>query len=142
MNNKNSFVYKQRYDTALNLLVQVFEGPFDWPELLEASKQATEMLSAHPDHRPGMDCLADISRAEPQIDFDGARTAIAGVQDAPILKANRLALLASGSLQYGSARMYQSLSEGTGNFKEMKIFKEWSEAMEWLGLPDDFELGV
>lgn len=129
--------YRHRFEPSLNLFVEQYDGKVHWRDFIESWKAA----SANPSFVPGMDDLIDLTRAEFDLGYDGMTKFVPASAAAPKETVNRIAILAPRPLQYGLARMYQSLSEESGAYKEMRIFSDLPDARSWLGLPDDFELG-
>ncbi|MFC1575068.1 hypothetical protein ACFL5A_00275 [Gemmatimonadota bacterium] len=50
----------------------------------------------------------------------------------PFSVGSRRAFVADQDLQFGIARMYQAMTEGTG--AELRVFRDEAEARNWLGL--------
>jgi len=48
----------------------------------------------------------------------------------------RIGLLISRTADLGVSRLYQSIREAKGGRRDLRIFGELSELLEWLGLPE------
>lgn len=93
-----------------------------------------ERLAVDPALRPGAPRLADIREVDRlEVTPDGIHRLVAMEHDpAQPFSARRIAIVVSGDLPYGMARMYEALSSETP--AAVRVFRDLDEARAWLGL--------
>jgi hypothetical protein len=119
-------------DTARNLVLTRAAGVLTDADLLEHKRQ----LIADPAFRPGMREFSDV-RAVERLDVTPA-----GVQDMVALDKEhsahlgdyRMAIVVSADAVFGTARMYQMMTEQ--HIESVRIFREPKQAWEWLDADD------
>ena len=94
-----------------------------------------QVLLDDPDFRPDLKELSDVRGIEKlDITPDGVRQFAALDQEhGRKLGEHRLAIVVSEAAVFGMARMYQTFTEE--NVQHVQVFRDMSEAREWLGLP-------
>jgi len=126
--------YSYRIDLELGVVQAELIGVLDDEAFIALF---TEVLH-HPDYRVGMKSLLDFRRVT-QFDLTGQ-----GIRTLAGMVVSRLnshavpwqtALVAPQDVAYGLSRMYQILREGS--MSQVEVFREFSEAWRWLGLPED-----
>ncbi len=90
--------------------------------------------------KPSMNVVADLSAAEFDFAYEGARKLAIEISTAPTMKYGRVAVVAPRTHQFGIARMFGMLAENSDIFAEYRVFSDFSEARTWLGLPEDLDL--
>jgi len=95
-----------------------------------------------PDFRSGMDVLADLRQVELEFGYEDARALANQISESPEMTYGKIAVVSTGTLNFGTIRMMGSAVEGKGVFSEYQVFKDYSEARNWLGLPEALELVI
>jgi hypothetical protein len=90
------------------------------------------------------DEIFDLSKADLlDLTYEGlAAVAAAAAPTDPQETPTKIAILVSESVSVGISRMYQTLREDRGGRRNLRIFWELSELLEWMELPADVRLGV
>ncbi len=90
------------------------------------------------------DEVFDLSRADLlDLTYEGlSRVAAAAAPTDPAHAPTRISILVSEALGLGISRMYQSLREGRGGRRNLRIFWDLSELLEWMELPGDLSVLV
>ncbi len=130
--------YRYRIEPSFGLIIDKFDGKMGWHDVLEGIQKA----SKDPEFRPGMNVVADLTDAELDFGFEGARSLAASTSDVSTMKYGRIAVVAPGPAQFGLARMFGTVAENSDVFEEFRVFTEFSKARTWLGLPEDLELRI
>ncbi len=118
-------------DKNLGVVLTTATGRLTDEDILEDKRQ----LTSDPDFSPGLVELSDIRAVtELAVTPEGiAKMVMQDAEDADKLGAHKLAIVVSKEVAFGLARMYESMTEQ--NMPNVQIFREMSEAREWLGLP-------
>jgi hypothetical protein len=122
-----------RYDGSHNVLLVELRGIITDEELLHYAKTATTDLEIPSSYHE----LIDLREVEvPEASTDALRRVAATFRDAERSPEGvKIALVASSDAAFGMARMYQAFR--TGSEASFHVFREMSEAREWLGLPPE-----
>ncbi len=99
---------------------------------------AVEAYSSHPDYRPEMNILWDLREARFLIDIDelkglAERFSTLGTRDVP----HRLAFVLEHESTQLLTRLFPKL--GPEHVVDYRTFEDLAGALEWLGLPPDYE---
>ncbi|MEH6477215.1 MAG: hypothetical protein V7727_16100 [Sneathiella sp.] len=121
-----------------NLVLDKFVGKTSQREFFEAIQKS----SFDPEFRVGMDVLADMTQIELEFGHEGARALVSQISKTPKMEYGKIALVISTTLQFGITRMFGLIAEEKGVFSEYQVFRDFSEARNWLGLPEDLELEI
>ena len=99
----------------------------------------SDAILADPNYRPGMDRLADYSGVTKlSVTADGIqRLATAARGFDPFRWGIRLAIVVSGETGFGVGRQYQGMRMEAPY--EIRLFRSVEDAMEWLGIPFDYD---
>jgi hypothetical protein len=122
-----------RIDTDQGLILTAATGVLTDEELLKHKRA----LAADPDFSPGMRQLSDVRGVERlEVTPEGVRLMVALDRDqADQLGDWRLAIVTTADFVFGTARMYQSMTDEEQN--RVQVFRDMAEARSWLGLPAD-----
>lgn len=122
-----------RIDTARGLVLTTATGVLTDDELLEHKRA----LAADPAFAPGMRQLSDVRAVEQlAVTSEGVRLMVALDRDqADQLGDYRLAIVTGADVVFGTARMYQTMTDDQLN--HVQIFRDMDDARAWLGLPPD-----
>ncbi len=119
----------KQFDSATGLVTLTVEGEVDGPGIRSALQDVVD----DPQFRKGADILWDFRNATGQDPSGG------GIQDLVSFVASikerrgsgyRVALVASGDLEYGFARMYEAYAEHLPF--ALRVFRDLHEARTWL----------
>jgi hypothetical protein len=115
-------------DNESGLLLRKIEGEVEPAEIIASLQDSFR----HPDYRPGMDSLTDMS----EFAFKSTSTDIkqfAGfmLDQMDMVAGTRAAVVVSRAVDYGFTRMLQALVDVPGI--EVAVFYSVEEAMQWLG---------
>ena len=118
-----------RYDKDLDLLVVEISGPLS----AKVYDEAIEAVFNSPSFRPNINVIYDLSNARASLLSTGEIRIVA--DRAKRLREERgtswkAALVVSGMLEYGLARMFEYFNDGT-RF-EVRAFRSLDEAKEWM----------
>ena len=128
--------HRYRIEPAVGLLIDNFEDPMDWRDVWNGMLRSI----GDPAFRPGMNVVADLTRAHIDLRIEDARNLAVATSGAPTMKYGRVAVVAPDTLQFGVAQMFGLTAEQYEIFGAFQVFANFSEARKWLGLPEDFEL--
>ena len=128
--------HRYRIEPSFGLLIDKFEGKMGWHDVWEGMLRSTK----DPEFQPGMNVVADLTTADLDLRTEEARRLAIATSTAPTMKYGRVAVVASGTLQFGIARMFGMLSENFDIFAEYNVFSDFLKARTWLGLPEHIEL--
>ena len=119
-----------RIDPQARVVYTTASGTLDDAQLLEHKKK----LTSDPGFHPGMVELSDVRGIEKlDVTTDGIRHfALKDQRDKGKLRDYKLAIVASEDVVYGMARMYQANT--AMNVPNVRVFRDISEAKDWLGL--------
>jgi len=86
------------------------------------------------------DEVFDLSQADLQdVTYSGlSQVAAAAAPTDPVESPTKFAILISEALGMGVSRMYQSLREGKGGRRALRIFWEEEDLLRWMDLPPDW----
>lgn len=118
--------YKYVIHPDQNLILQTLWGTVTAQELRDL---ATAMWS-DPDYRPRMNILADLLQAKVVIPYDemlGYTQYLSGNSNI-----GRQAIVVSGQLEFGLARMYEQLTDQNVGRESFRVFFSMEEAERWL----------
>ncbi len=117
-------------DPGQGLVLTTVSGVLTDEELLEHKRTLIE----DPGFQPGMRELSDVREVERlEVTAAGVRKMVAlDEQNASRLGDYKLAIVAADDAAFGTARMYQMLTEA--NVQNIGVFREIEEAKAWLGL--------
>jgi hypothetical protein len=119
-------------NTAERVRYSVFSGTINDKDLLDAYARSLQA----PDFDPTLNGLVD-ARAVRRVDVTpaGLRHLADLIQTVDRLQLpTKVAIVAESDVAFGMARMYQSIRADGGAPSEHRVFREMSEAREWLGL--------
>jgi hypothetical protein len=111
-----------------------WEGPLDEESLRSAVRNSAE----HPDFCPGLDVVADFSRADLSLPSGDLRSFAESASRDSGLRTGRVAFIVGRPLEKGMLRMFGILTDGSEHWEDMNLFRTFDEARTWLGLPDSF----
>lgn len=94
-----------------------------------ALQEANTAISANPSFQKGLSFLTDLRRAEFTIGYDEMVRHVSGLPDLGIKKQ---AFIVGRDLEFGMARMFEMLSDGTGLYDESRVFRNLEKGLEWL----------
>lgn len=118
-------------DRQRNLVLTTATGVLTDEELLDHKRE----LIADPEFEPGMKELSDVRGIE-RLDVSpaGVRRLVALDQEHVdrLGQDYRLAIVAPADASFGTARMYQMLTEA--NVENIGVFRDMDEAKDWLGV--------
>jgi hypothetical protein len=122
-----------RIDTKQGLVLTAATGVLTDDELLEHKRA----LAADPAFSPDMRQLSDVRDVERlAVTPDGVRLMVALDRDqSDQLGDYRLAIVAGADFVFGTARMYQNMTDD--RLAHVQVFRDMAEARAWLGLPPD-----
>jgi hypothetical protein len=123
-------------DKSLNVLFERFKGEITYQNFRDAIQKSYN----HPDWQKDQNVLCDLREAALLLSSDEMRQVIKSFP--PDDQAGKLAMLISRDLEFGMSRMFEIISEDTGIWKEYKIFREISEAKQWLGIENYTNPGI
>lgn len=117
-----------RIDVERNLVLTTASGTLTDDDVLQFKAR----LVRDPDFRPGMKELSDIRNiTRLDVTAAGIRAMVEQDQrDRAVVASHRLALVVSKDLDFGMARMYQTLTEST--MKNVGVFRDIDKANAWL----------
>ncbi len=115
-------------DKKINIIFEKFEGTFTVSDL----KKTFDQFTKHPDYQKDQNILSDFRQAELLLSSDEMYDYVNSVSDED--QVNKLAIVVSRDLEFGTVRMFETLSETTSMWKELKIFRHMQDAKQWLGL--------
>ena len=117
-----------RIDVERNLVLTTASGTLTDDDVLQLKAR----LVRDPDFRPGMKELSDIRNiTRLDVTADGIQAMVEQDQrDRAVVASHRLALVVSKDLDFGMARMYQTLTEST--MKNVGVFRDIDKANAWL----------
>jgi hypothetical protein len=93
-----------------------------------------DAIVAEPSFNPGMKILSDHRELETVLPIAFVRAWISRIEEAgKLFRGTRAALVESGTVRYGMARMASILTEPTSI--EMRVFRDIDEARRWLDEP-------
>ncbi len=115
-------------DKSLNVLFERFKGEITYQNLEDAVQKSYD----HPDWQKDQNVLCDFREATWSLSSDEMRRVITSFSSDD--QASKLAMLVSRDLEFGMSRMFEILSEDTAIWKKYKIFRDISEAKQWLGI--------
>ncbi|NIM49054.1 MAG: hypothetical protein GTO22_07315 [Gemmatimonadales bacterium] len=120
-------------DTERGLVLTTASGVLTDDDLLEHKR----ILAADPDFAPGMRQLSDVRGVERlAVTPEGVRQMVTLDRDqADQLGDYKLAIVTTADVVFGTARMYQSLTDE--DLEHVQVFRDMAEARVWLGLPSD-----
>ena len=99
---------------------------------------AAEAQSSHPDYRPEMNILCDLRDARFLIEYEEFKAIAEHISTLPIRETpHRVAVVAEHELTRMLTRMYPRI--GPEHVVDYRTFEKLGEALEWLGLPPDYE---
>ena len=128
--------HRYRIESSFGLLIDKYEGKMEWHDVWKGVLRTAE----DPEFQQGMDVLADMTAADLDFGYEGARSMALEISMVPTLRYGRIAVVAPGALQFGVSRMFGMLLETFDIFAEYRVFSDFSKARTWLGLPKDVEL--
>ncbi len=118
-------------DRQRNLVLTTATGVLTDEELLDHKRQ----LIADPEFEPGMKELSDVRRIE-RLDVSPAGVRrLAALDEEHVDRLGedyRLAIVAPADASFGTARMYQILTESS--VQNIGVFRDMEEAKDWLGV--------
>jgi len=115
-------------DKSLNVLFEKFKGEITFENFVDAIQKSYD----HPDWQKDQNVLCDFREANLSLSSDEMRRVVKSFS--PDDQAGKLAMIVSHDLEYLMSRMFEITSEFTGIWKEYKIFRNISEAKQWLGI--------
>ena len=118
--------YKYVIHRDQNLIRQTLWGTVTAQEL----RDLAAAMWSDPDYRPRMDILADLLEARVVIPYDemlGYTQYLSGNSNI-----GRQAIVVSGQLEFGLARMYEQLTEQTVGRESFRVFFSLEQAERWL----------
>ncbi len=115
-------------DARRRVVIQRFGGAISAADILEARDQ----IVAHPDFRNDFDSILDVTQVETVIATSAELAEL--VRTTPLGRDSRVAMVASTELAFGLSRLSATHAEVSG--REARVFRDMSEAMAWLGVPD------
>ncbi len=116
-------------DVAAGIVIHKVTGDL----LLEDVQQAFAMRAGHPEFRPDMGVLWDLSEANASRMTSNDIRTIAGQNKARLKKKGvryRVAFLAPRDIEYGLSRMYEMFADAS--LVENRVFRTPEEARQWL----------
>lgn len=119
-----------RIDSRKGLVLTTATGVLTEDELLEHKRKLLE----DPAFKPGMRELSDVRGVEKlEVTPEGVwRLAAQDSIDSSRLGEYRLAIVASTDIVFGTARMYEALTDL--NIPGVMVFRDMEEARSWLGV--------
>jgi len=121
-----------RIDTEAGIVFTVIEGPLDTDELL---RELAAMIQ-HPDFKPGMSGITDLRNSEMDTFTDDVqRVAEFFISHKEQVGVSRSAIVLSGFVTYGMARMFQAFADESS--LDTRIFQDMDEALEWIKSGED-----
>ena len=130
-----SVQYRFKIVPSLNLMFEKWEGSFGTAGLLAGLQQSAK----HPDFWPGMDVVADFTKAQLDLRYKDMRALVGEVEGDHRFDTGRSAMIVARTLELGMIRMFQIMSEPSGHWRELRIFSDFAEARSWLELPESLE---
>lgn len=129
MINKMSFQIEEEQ----NIIVSCYEGRIGIEDLINQ----TAAILAAPEFKKSMNCLVDLTLAEPDMDIDFEKVNqykefIESIQETWGLC--KWAIVAPDDLVFGLSRMYEMLSKNLSI--QTRVFRSEQEAREWLGITE------
>lgn len=119
--------YRFSFDPQRSLIRETFDGEVTAEELMRLSAEEW----ANPDYRKGLNVISDFRDARVNISFEQMVQYAAFVEQGQGI--SRQAIVVSGNLEYGLARMFEMLTDGRGPiWKSLKIFYDYAEAEAWV----------
>jgi hypothetical protein len=116
-------------DTAAGVVTHTVVGDLG----IDDVRQAVALRTSHPDYKPGMRVLWDLSQANAsRMSSDDIRQ-IAQRNKSRVKKTgvgNQVAFVAPRDIEYGLSRMYEMFSDETP--VENRVFRTIEEARRWL----------
>jgi len=128
--------YAYQIIPEIGLLCERWDGRFDADGLWEAVRPCR----SHPDYKPGLDVLADFTRAELDLSYQTMLSTIEWTRGDRDLDTGRNAFVVAEPLQMGMARMYETLTHESNVWDDLRIFSSFEEARGWLGVPPESDL--
>ena len=120
--------YKFFIDKEINVSFAKFEGEITSNILGEYIRESYN----DPDWQKNQNSLCDLREADLLLSSDEMNEIVRSyAQDD---QANKLAMIVSRDLEFGMSRMFEILTEDKGIWKEYKIFRNITEAKQWLGI--------
>lgn len=112
-----------------NLVRQVMWGTVTTADL----REMTIAMNNDPQFRKRMDILADFRGASVDISYDEMMEFTAFLGGHGVI--GREAIVVSGQLEFGMARMFEQLTEYSVRRADLKVFFDMEAAELWLGSP-------
>lgn len=113
-----------------DLLVVAFSGVITKSELLKGAQEMAELEAREPVTPSRLNDLTAVTDLE--IEFETMHQFSLLRKESPLKNATRSAIVVSNDLQFGFARMYQTMN---GNPQlEIRVFRDQAEALAWLEL--------
>ena len=122
-----------RIDKEQDVILTTATGVLTDDELLDHKRA----LAADPGFSPDMRQLSDVRGVERlEVSPEGVRLMVALDRDhADRLGDWKLAIVTTADFVFGTARMYQSMTDE--QTEHVQVFRDMAEARAWLGLPAD-----
>ena len=120
-------------DAAAGIITHKVTGDL----LIEDVQQAFAVRTGHPDYRPGMSILWDLSQANASRMTSSDIRRIAGQNKARLKKAGvpyKAAFLAPRDIEFGLSRMYEMFADAS--LVENRVFRTLEYARRWLSSTD------
>ncbi|HEY5808049.1 MAG TPA: hypothetical protein VIT67_08780 [Povalibacter sp.] len=99
----------------------------------KALRDMTIAMRDDPQFRKGLDILADFRRARVDISYDEMLEFATFLGRHGVI--GRQAIVVSGQLEFGMARMFEQLTELSVRRTDLKVFLDMEAAERWLGSP-------
>jgi hypothetical protein len=119
--------YQFQIDPEHALIRETFVGQVTADELVRLCAEEW----AHPDYRKGLNVLTDLRAAHVEVSFEQMVQYVAFAEQGQ--GAGRQAIVVASQLEFGLARMFESISEARGRlWVNLRIFHDITEAERWV----------
>lgn len=124
-----------KIDNDVKLITTIWSGQAVDNELIDALTKYQQDIKSQPDYRSYNE-IVDFSKASDfKLSTAGIRRLVQIAADSDVQGVKtKLAIIVSLPIAYGLARMYETYrSLAPSADKEVRIFRNYSEALEWIG---------
>jgi hypothetical protein len=111
-----------------SLLEVIFSGKITTTDLLQGAREMAEIEAREPVTPARLNDLSEVTEFE--VNFASVQQFADAREKSPLKNATRSAIIAPGTLQFGFARMYQTIQANPQ--LDVQVFRSRGDALAWL----------